>query len=161
MRIPVQVKVSPIVREWMVSYYGSNIIKPHYEDAYGYLVKLLLELPPRDYVFQKLPEQECITFLMPCGKVGDNRNYNLYRNYLPPEHHRMLNRFFYYNFKEHFHIYMVGYLRGGYRNQKAAIEDFCNCYNLPMEHITYDMLKKSWDRSEEKKYLKTLSTPVP
>lgn len=160
MRIPVQVKVSPIVREWMVCYYGSHIIKPHYESAYGRFIKLLLELPPSDYVFKKLPEQECLTFLMPCGKVDDNRNYNLYRNYLPPKHHQLLNRQIYQDFKQLFHYYMVGYLRGGYRNQKAAIEDFCKCFNLPMEHITYDMLKKSWDRSREKNYLKTLSTLV-
>lgn len=154
MRIPVQVKVSPVVREWMICYYGSHIIKPHFEDSYGGMIKLLLDLQPKEYVFKKLPEHECITFLMPHGSFEGNRNYNLYRNYLSPLKQRWLNRLFYYHFKEIFHFYMVGYLRGGSRTQRAAIEDFCKCYNIPLIHISYEMLKKSWDRSEHKIFFK-------
>jgi hypothetical protein len=157
MRIPVQVKVSPVVREFMVCFYGSHIIQPHYEDAFGWLIKLLLEIPPKDYTYKKLPDEDCLTFLMPHGSFGENRNYNLYRHYLSPMHHRVLDRIFYKQFKETFHYFMVGALRGGAKTQKEAIYIFCDTYNLPLRHITFDLLKKSWDRSVEKKYFQKMT----
>ncbi|NHB67954.1 hypothetical protein [Perlabentimonas gracilis] len=154
MRIPVEVKVSPIVREWTVCYYGSHVIVPRYESHFGWLLKMVLELPPVDYKFRKLPEQECITFLLPNGKIGENRNFNVYRNFLSPMGHHFISRTLYFNFKSIFHNFMVGAIQSGAKTQKEAIEDFCIVYNLPLKHISYDMLRRSWDRSEEKKFLR-------
>ena len=57
-------------------------------------------------------------------------------------------------FKNSFHTFVLASLIANPDlQQKEAIENFIEHFHLTNNKVTYEMLKKSWDRSEEKESL--------
>lgn len=162
MRIPLRVKVHPVVKEFIVSTTGSDVIEPIINSNFYHRVKSILQLQPKNYKIYPFKNHSTITIIVSkfhCGR--DNYIYGEHRNFLDDRRQRFLSKELYDNFKSIFHNYVLAYMRGGGKQQKKAIEDFCQVYNLSMESTSYEMLKKSWDRSEQKKILKNHPTPCP
>ena len=152
----VQVKVSPLIREWVVANYGSNTIVCRPRDFFSSKLKYLLQLQPHDQHFTALPDEECININYGKLTIGRWRslehkqlNQNYY-TYLSAESQRLLSQEIYRQFKSSFHGFMLGFciadgnMPGSYRR---GICEFMSRYNLPHNAINYEMLKKNWDRS--------------
>lgn len=154
MRIPLRIRVHPVVREFIVSTTGSEIIEPITNSNFYHRVKTILQLKPKDYKNYPLKCSSTITILVSNFRIGDNRIDQFSRNHLDDRRQYFLSKELYDNFKLIFHNYVLAYMRGGGKQQKRAIEDFCTVYSISMNSINYEMLKKSWDRSEQKKVLK-------
>jgi hypothetical protein len=162
MRIPIQVKVHPVVREFIVSTTGSHVIEPIPNSNFFFRIKTILQLNPKEYKNYPLKNESTITIIVTNFHLGrDNYIYGEHRNHLDDRRQYFLSKELYDGFKSIFHNYVLAYLRGGGKQQKQAIEDFCLVYNISLENINYEMLKKSWDRSEQKKMLKNYPTPCP
>lgn len=156
------VKLTPILKEYIVTKYGSDTIKLKRNDPLLIKIKYLLSNNPSDYRpvsnrsnYIKIEVQN---FQLAYRKQIEQE----YHNYLSPENQQIICIEINSEFKETFHNYVLAFLRGGiinrhFHQQKEAIEDFCQTYQLKLTKINYDMLKKSWDRSyQKKKYLNLL-----
>lgn len=162
MRIPLQIKVHPVVREYIVSTTGSDVIEPIPNSNFYHRVKTILQLNPKEYKKYPLESQSTITILVSKFSLGkENRIYGEHRNYLDDRRQYFLSKELYDGFKSIFHNYVLAYMRGGGKQYKQAIEDFCDVYSLSLNNINYEMLKKSWDRSEQKKLLINYPLPCP
>lgn len=161
MRIPLQIKVHPVVREFIVSTTGSDVIEPIPVSNFCHRVKTILQLTPKDYKKYPLKRAGTITILVSNFRIGDKRIQELSRNHLDDRRQYHLSKELYDGFKSIFHNYVLAYMRGGGKQQKMAIEDFCTVYNISLDKINYEMLKKSWDRSEQKKVIKNLLPTCP
>lgn len=162
MRIPLQIKVHPVVREFIVSTTGSDVIEPIANSNFYHRVKTILQLNPKDYKNYPLKRASTITIIVSEFSLGKgNHIYGEHRNHLDDRRQYFLSKEMYDGFKSIFHNYVLAYMRGGGKQQKQAIEDFCIVYNLSLDNINYEMLKKSWDRSEQKKILKNYPIPCP
>ncbi len=140
--------VSPATYEFYVcTNNNSNIIELTKADYIRNLLKNLLSEPPSDF-----------------KPIADNSNVLRFRltrfnndlpdirkcNYLSLEAQKLIQRELEKLFKSIFHNYVLAYCRGG-GYTTAAINDFCEVYRIRLENINFEMLKKSWDRSEQKK----------
>lgn len=161
MKIPLTIKVHPVVREFYVSTTGSDTIDLAGNDNMAFRIKTILQLTPKNYKYVPFKSPETITLLLPNFRIGDKRVNQFFRNHLDDRRQYFVSKELYSNFKSKFHNYVLAYMRGGGKQQKLAIEDFCDIYNLSLSSINFDMLKKSWDRSEEKKILKSSCLTVP
>ena len=147
--MPLYIKVHPVVQEFIVSTRGNNVIEVGRQDGLFERIKFLLELPPLDYKQPTEKGNGIINLLIPFFNIGNKQINNLYRNHLNNRHQRMLSNEIKDIFKKIFHNYVLAYSRAG-RQQKEGIYDFCLTYNITYNKINFEMLKKSWDRSEEK-----------
>lgn len=154
MRIPLHIKVHPVVKEFIVSIAGSDTIEPKGDSLFARRIHFVLQLQPMEYSekhpFRRLKDDSSITILLPRCQMGREKVNVLYRNHLDDRRQYLISRELYAGFKNIFHTYMLAYMKGGGETQKEGIESFCETYNLSMKKINYDMLKKSWDRSQEK-----------
>ena len=150
--MPLYIKVHPIVQEFIESRYGSNVIEIGRQDALFERIKFLLQLQPKNYKKPIENGNGIINLLIPNFNVGVWKVNNLYRNHLDNRHQRMISNEIKDIFKKIFHNYVLAYARAG-KQQKKGIYDFCETYKLTLNNVNYEMLKKSWDRSEEKKLL--------
>jgi hypothetical protein len=159
-RVPLKIKVHPVVREFLVSLTGSDVIDPIQNSTFYHRIKFILQLNPKNYnqtyLNRRFKNESTITILVGWFQMCDKRIDPLSRNYLDDARQYLISKELYQSFKNIFHNYMLAYMRGGGVSQKKGIEDFCCVYNLALDNITYEMLKKSWDRSEEKKMFKNL-----
>lgn len=160
MRIPLQIKVHPVVREFIVSTTGSDVIEPLPNTNFYKRIQFILQLRPKDYnesyLKRRFRRDATITILVGQSNISPRKLNPLYRNHLDDYRQNQISRELYKGFKDIFHNYVFAYMRGGGKQQKHGIQDFCSVYNLTLDRITYEMLKKSWDRSDEKKILKEI-----
>lgn len=154
MRIPLRVKVHPVVKEFIVSTTGSDTVEPIANSNFYHRIKTILQLNPKEYKNYPLRCNTSITILVSNFRIGDKRINQLFRNELDDRRQYFLSKELYDGFKSIFHNYVLAYMRAGGKQQKIAIEDFCLVYNISLNKINFEMLKKSWDRSEQKKLLK-------
>ena len=152
--IIIKVRVSPIIREfYMCVNNGSDVLVCTNRDSLNEKIKYLLKLPPKDYSnidkFEAILQIKLADF-----HILNRRVFIDYRNYLSDAGNRVVFNELNSSFKKILHNYVAAYVssRGlSSGSQKAAIIDFCEFYNLSLTKINYEMLKKSWDRSKEKK----------
>lgn len=152
----VDVKVTPILKEFIQSVFKSDTIRVGKNDLMCQKIKYLLKLPPKDYKPERNMSErikiELINFEI-C-----RTHYRIEcRNFLDTRGQKIIFDELNKSFKEVFHNYVLAYVRGNSGrpgSQKKGIEDFCEVYNLSMDHINYEMLKKSWDRSKQKELIK-------
>lgn len=155
-KIQVQIYVHPSVREFFIGRYGSEVIEIKKNDAIFDRIKYVLSLKTKDMQLKRPSEKAAITLLLPkyefkiCQEKRVNTNTH---SFISERHQSILKCEFQKLFKEIFHNYVLGYCRNG-AQQKQGIYDFCATYNISMNHANFDMLKKSWDRSDQKKRLK-------
>lgn len=154
----VEVRVTPILKEYFHSVYQSDIIPVTQSDLLSTKIKYLLARPPKDYIpcreFEAILRIQMLDFHI--GK--DSKYINKEScNYLDTQAQRIIFNELNRDFKAIFHNYVLGYVRAlNYKDgsQKNGILSFCDTYRLPMNRVNYEMLKKSWDRSEQKCELK-------
>jgi hypothetical protein len=142
----VDVRVSPVVKEFYSGLYGSNVIVPDKRDYIFIVMRRLMEKVPADYKPVKNNETHLKILIRQCN--NSNRNERYYP-YLQGNHQRLVNNYLRKQFRTLFLNYMLAWSRRG-GGQKNGIEDFCKVYNISFNNINYEMLKKLWDRSKEK-----------
>jgi hypothetical protein len=121
-------------------------------------------LVPEDYKFKKVNHENKVTIQLISFAIGNNsiseyKQINEYRNFLTPFSERLVERELNRMFKETFHNFVSGYVsstNNSIGSQKEGIELFCKVYRLGLNEINYEMLKKSWDRSEQKKRINNM-----
>ena len=158
----VDVKVSRPIREYVLSINdGSDLIKPERGSLLWGLIKLHLDLVPETY--RPVPpdkRQDYIRIALYRTRstksytvnTGRNMEVNtLFRNYLNEEGQRAVSDHIARGFKQTFRAYMGGALGN---NPDLTIHDavyeFCSDYNISMDSITYDMLRKDWYRFKKR-----------
>lgn len=159
--LDVEISVSPIIKEWIVSTYGSDTIQCGQDDFLSNKIKYLLTLVPKDYKPNRIEKENRITIQLINFEIGSTsssfrKQINAYQNYLTPTVERLIEKEFARNFKSTFHSFVFGYVvsnSNAVGSQKEGIETFCAAYGLSLDKINYEMLKKSWDRSPEKRVL--------
>jgi hypothetical protein len=154
-QISVDVKVSRILKEFILCTNKSdNLVPEKYDDILKSIMPLLKTTPSGWKPIQD--RSEYIRITLPYNREVDTR----YRNYLDDIGQRCIELRLNKTFKSIFHNYVLAYVMAG-RQQREGIEDFCDIYQLKCDNIDYEMLKKSWDRSHEKKLWKNSTTRCP
>ena len=150
--IIISVKVTPIIREFIICTNGSDLIVCNENSSIAEKIKYLLKLPPKNYK----PDKELsnkIRFQLSTFRIMSKRLFTDFRNYLDTRSNRIIFNDLNSGFKDIFHNYVAGYVtpkKMCLGSQKDAVLDFCSMYKLSCDDITYEMLKKSWDRSKQK-----------
>ncbi len=145
--------VSEALYEFLIAEYNSpdGIIEINRQDKFFEDIKFILQVNPRKTPTvdkQKYPRR--LTLLIPAFQLDKSIRLNvLYRNYLPPNMQRLIRNHFNRLFKLRAHTFILGCCHRGSR-QSDAIRDFFRLFNIPENSINYEMIKKSWDRSNEK-----------
>jgi hypothetical protein len=168
----VDVRISPVVREFIICTTGDDLIIPRRDDWLWLILKQHLLTAPPDYTL--IPDAERRNYirvmLLDChsSKVyakdrGRNIHINtLFRWYLDDRGQNAVARHLRSQFKATFHNFVQG---AATVNPDAQITDaihrFCKLYNITMNNITFDMLIKSWQRSEQRKYIKGTKAQTP
>jgi len=156
MNITVQVAVDPILREFICAWYGSDTIYAAKNYSISKKIKYHLALPPADFVYK---QPECFInielianlFIKQGKKTSQIRT--IYKNYLSEEGQRVISNDMSDWFKNIFRNFMAGYVLANNTHigcQKKGIYLFSEFYNLTLDKINYEMLKKDWDRSKQK-----------
>lgn len=158
----VDVKVNRSIREYVLSINdGSDLIKPERGSLLWGLIKLHLDLVPETY--RPVPPDKRQDYIrIALYRTRSTRSYNvntgrnmevntLFRNYLNEEGQRAVSDHIARGFKQTFRAYMGGALGN---NPDLTIHDavyeFCSDYNISMNSITYDMLRKDWYRFKKR-----------
>lgn len=163
----VSVKVLPCLREYILAVNnGSDIIRPARKSRLWGIVKMYLDLTPQDY--EPVPVTGRAGFIriglyrshrlaynrrsrkVDPGKKRPNPCFvvnTLFRNYLDDQGQEAVASHLMHTFKLTFRSYMTGALGN---NSELTIHDaiysFCELYNISMDNITYEMLRKDWFR---------------
>lgn len=149
--ITTEVRVSPLIRDFVNTIYQSNIIELKKNDYLTLILRPLLCLVPENY--KPFKPTDCFVKIQLCHQWRYGFDIR-YRNYLDELGQKFLNDFLYSQFKEIFFSFVQGCVTSGIEQQKA-IELFCKAYNMNSELINFDMLIKSWNRSNNKKRWKS------
>lgn len=155
----IQVKVNPILKEFYHGYCNSRLVLEK-KSLFLDIVASLLKVRPKGILPSNYDKSESIEIVLP---YLSHRGIDIeYRNYIDDEGMEILlfelNKFF----KNKLHDFVSGFIAGcsdrfpynTYGTMKKAIDKFGEMYNLPFEFINFETLKKSFDRSVEKKILK-------
>lgn len=155
-KIPIYIRVDPIVKEFIVATRGTDVIDVNKNDALFEQVKYILQLQPKNVSYKNMPNGDnVITLFLPTFRAGGKLIKTWYRNHLDDQKQFLISREIKKLFKSIFHNYVLAYCRsninkGVKENQKEAVEDFCLVYNLNWNNIKYESLIRSWNRSKEK-----------
>ncbi|HLP03837.1 MAG TPA: hypothetical protein VK152_00270 [Paludibacter sp.] len=159
-RMKVPVRVSPIIREFLIDTTGTDTIIPKQKDLIWTIIKQHLETAPDDYRDPIDLDNYIYIELLDCSAhpvFSLQRNDMLYvktlfRWHLSQKGQNKINSILRANFKNAMHSFIMGAIScNPSLKQKEAMEEFCTTYNLSIQKLTPDMIKKSWDRSEHKK----------
>jgi len=149
-----------MIREFIIDTHGSDLIVPERRSQLWEIVKYYLELPPPNYHFPETKDNLIYVALLDghtyktINKGSDTPIHlnPLFRWYLSEEACVKIAKHFRAQFKHTFHCYMQGAMANNPdMEQRQMMENFCRMYNLTLNELSEDMLKKSWDRSEHKK----------
>ncbi len=158
LKIPLYINVHPVVYEFFYSRYHTDAIEITPSDSFSIRIKTILQLQPKKYIKFPFEKGKTLTLLLPKQfRLGENKKIDtIYRNYLDDRRQYLISRELQKLFKEIFSKYILAFCRGNKMkrgSQKNAINDFCEVYNIKLDAINFEMLKKTWDRSYEKQYL--------
>ncbi len=159
------VKVSAILKEFIVSNWGSDTVALNKDDYFTQKIKHILQRLPETYAPIHPSERDEYIRLQVKQVAWSRRDTtslftkfpeNAYLDdYLQQQIAKELNKYF----KEIFHAYVLAFCsarRFVDNSQRDAIYDFCDVYNLKMNRVNFDMLKKSWNRSGQYQIFKKL-----
>lgn len=149
-------KVHPVVFEYYKSMYGLVIDLDRNNTLSHRIAYLLTSTRPKDYNVYKLKSFKILQLRLHHFNINNTRINIQYRNYLDDSSQYQISKELYNRFKDIFHAHVLAYCRAG-GMQSDGIKDFCDAYRIYGDVINFDMLKKSWDRSDEKKILKNVN----
>lgn len=157
----VSVQVDSIIREFIIDTHGSDVIKLKERDSISRIIRYHLKTSPADKikpdklestVFIELSDSKSTKHLCDGEKIYINM---LYRWFLTAEAQREINSELNKRFKQVFFNFMRGvYAANPEIQQKDAIYLFCDTHNLTLDNVNFEMLKKAWYRSVERKSIK-------
>jgi hypothetical protein len=179
--LTVDVKISRVVREFIVKSNGSDLIVPKKDDWLWLILKQNLLTSPDSVPFipDKDERSEYIRISLLdshsskiyARDVGRNIHINtLFRWYLDEYGQNIVARHFRTQFKACFHNFVQGAIFASHDETgtkekmlgvQKAIYEFCELYGITVDDITYDTLYKSWLRSDQRKTLKGEKTGSP
>lgn len=158
----VSVQVSPAIREYILSInLGSDILMVGRESLLWGIVKMQLDLIPSGYrpvpTEGRTGEIRIALLKSRCDKVF-NVNLNkvaeintLFRNYLTASGQKAVCNYLDKQFHQTFRAYMGGALNNNPDlSIHEAIYEFASDYNIELEHISYDALRKDWYRFKKR-----------
>lgn len=153
----IRLKVHPTLYDFYVSVYSTDTIHLSANSIFYEKVIATLEVNPAQYECLKVKSFKVLNIVLPATTDRGSQKIKIFNKDICDRHQELISRELYYLFKDIFHNYVMAYCRA--KNcvpgcQKLAILDFCESYRIKEDKINYDMLKKSWDRSEQKKTLK-------
>jgi len=161
----VDIRVSPILKEFIEAKWGSDTITLGKDDYFTQKIKHILQRFPEDYVPVKPSERESYIRMevkrVEFVRVGSKSLFEKLAqsayldSYLQEQMAKELDKYF----KEIFHAYVLAFCsaRSFADNcQRDGILDFCDVYNLKMNKVNFEMLKKSWYRSNEYQLFKKM-----
>lgn len=158
-RMTVPVQVHPTVREFIINTHGSDVITPDNKSQFWTTVKYYLTLPPADYKQPQTKDNIIYIELLDClGAKSVNKQAGkllhvdtLFRWYLSEDGQKEIAKHLRKELKHTFHCFVQGAVACNPKlEQRQAMEEFCKIYNLTLNELSEDMLKKSWDRSPHK-----------
>lgn len=162
-QILVYVSVSPMLRDYIVSTRGTDLIVADDRSPLWVTVKTHLRTIPNDYKPHPMgPEPGKIRIALPpisassplfSLAAGETIVCNfLYRNYLDQKGQTAVAEQLTKTFKDQFRSFMAGYL-ATHSNQQAAsqikegIDEFCRIHRISLDDkIAYETLRKDWYR---------------
>ena len=163
-RMTVAVAVHPTIREFIIDTNGSDTIVPDKSDLLWKLVKA--NLTTYKNVNTENDSKSCIYIEL--LQTGFHKSYNngsmlyistMYHCYLTEAGQNQVAKELRSRFKNTFHTFVMGALVGNPGlKQKEAFILFIDKFRLSENSITYEMLKKSWDRSLQKEIMKSKKT---
>jgi hypothetical protein len=170
-QITVDIKVSRTLREFIICTTGSDVIYPEKSGLLWQLLKQHLKTAPSIEVIaamkDKDPDEYIKIALRKCNhsKVWTKKMKGpgagtfcnvtinvLYRSYLDERGQNEIAKHLRSAFKQCFHNFVQGatFVNKDIQ-QKEAIEQFCKVYSITFNKITFEMLRKSWQRSGQKR----------
>jgi hypothetical protein len=152
------IHLKPALQEFVVCAYLNGTRKVNAADAFGKLIKPWLSIPPEGYDPITPAGPDVFEFELP--------NYNdkntAHNFYIAPKAQKYIATMLNEMFLTQMFIHLDKILSRMEREQiKDAIYDYCYSYNITMEHIQYDALKKAYYRYRQKKTQKKSSRFVP
>jgi hypothetical protein len=152
------IHLKPALQEFVTCAFLGGSRRVSANDSFGKLIKPWLTTPPEGYNPIAPEDPNVFQFQLPA--YGDkNTAYNFY---IPPKAQKyiaaILNEMFLYQMFLHLDAILPRMEREQIKN---AIYDYCYSYNISMEHIQFDTLKKAYYRYRKKKTKKSSSRFVP
>ena len=143
MRQTITIKLKPHLQEFLVCKLADEAAQASRKNLIGAMLDPLLQYCCGDYVFEKRTGPEFITFELPYGISGkDPRGSAIV---ISKENEQKFERLLNLYFKDIFFRYVDDKIRYTVEIKKCILM-FCSDYNLSFNHITYEMLKKSYYR---------------
>lgn len=171
--VTVRVRVTSIVQQFVIALYGGTTIRCEHNDLMTQKIKHIVSLLPKGY---KLPKETDSCHYIDIevknvffGQCKENGYRAIYRKraeantYITVALQRELSVELKKLFNSLFHNYVFAYCRARRLQtgcQKEGILDFCDSYNININKMDYDALKKSWQRSSEYSTLKKRTLPL-
>jgi len=152
----VKLKVHPVVYDFYYAQYGDTFDLKE-DTVLSIILPHILDLKPKDYDPSRLVNYKQLNIIINDLRLGSAADCVKYihgedRKYISDRNQYYISRFLDNIVKNIFHNYILAYLRSNrLAQQKDAIMDFCMVYRIEENAINFEMLKKSWDRSGEKK----------
>ena len=158
----VNVRVSNLVRQWIVATFGTDIVKPAKGSVLIAIVKPYHELDPYESPMDDyIPEDQLIRIELPyisqrVHSLNDNKTYHcntFFRNHLSLKGQAAVRRHFDKTFKHAFHVYMDGYSDAveDTKVKEGVVSFFCE-YNLDFTERDISSYTRDWFRYRNKKY---------
>lgn len=152
----VKLKVHQVVYDFYYAQYGDTFDLKS-DSVLSIIIPHVLSLKPKEYEPERLVNYKQLNVIINDMMIGAAEDCAKYvnaenRHYVSDRNQYFISRFLDSILKNIFHNYVLGYVRSNKEAmQKDAILDFCMVYKIEENAINYEMLKKSWDRSDEKK----------
>jgi hypothetical protein len=152
------IHLKPALQEFVVCAFLNGTRRVNAADTFGKLIKPWLTTPPDGYNPITPVGADIFEFQLP----NYNDKYTACNFYIPPKAQKYIATILNEMFLNLMFIHLDNILPRMEREQiKDAIYDYCYSYNLSMEHIQYDTLKKAYYRHRKKKTQKKSSRFVP
>lgn len=165
----VDVRVGPILKEYIIASSGSDVLVPEKDTVLWALLKQHLVTCPTTYV-PITDRTEYIQIALRTTKAAATYSVvserkllinTLFRSFLTNSGQNVIRRHFAKEFKKSFRDYMKGALNNNSSIQiKDAIEKFCEDNKVTMNKISYEMLKKDWYRFSKKNNAQSVCTLI-
>jgi len=156
MKQTVTIKLEKYLQEYLLCRLRRSEIST--TNIIGALISPFIEVMPADHQYKKLTGPEYISFQLPAmiNKIPTS----IQNVYISEENQRQFEKFLKCHFKDIFFAYIDDKIR--YQPKiKNCILQFCADYDITFQHITYEMLKKSYYRKKGKKSLIKMSLNCP
>lgn len=142
-------KVHPYLWEFYRAYYGSEIINVKENPLLSLRIKSILQTRAENHNRRIWSDFRIIVLNLPYFQVGNKRINVACRKYLDDHRQFLISQELYQDFKNMFLSFVLGYVKNG-GLQADGIRVFCDFYNIEMNQIKMESLKKMWDRSDVK-----------